>query len=439
MKIVIAGGGVGGLYLAGILTNSNYDVTVFECAKSLEEMRYNWHDDVSPRVFEELNLPIPDGSVPKQSSSFVTPFNEGKKFIKLPEVGADLAIERRPLNKILYDKVDSEKVIFGTFVTKAIVENDKVVGCEIKTTDGKIEKVFCDLLVDCGGVFSSVRESLPESLGIISKVPKSDVFFAYRGFFDKVGDTPLLVTDNKVYLKHLGENGISWCFNNHDMDSLNVLVGRTSELTKEKLDKAMLDIRADNPSLGQKILRGGGIYHIPVRRPLDMLVASGYALVGDSACMTIPMIGSGIASSLYAAKILSEVILTTNSCQIADLWEYQYRVYQKFGANHCGVDFMKRWMLNLPNDTVNWLFTSGILAEKDLLGSSSGEMVSLTFKDMMEKLAIGIKKLPSLIALLKVATGTKKSAKVAGSIPKTYCKKAISEWQKELGKFYSQP
>lgn len=438
MKIVIAGGGVGGLCLAGLLNATNHDVTVYESAKSLQEMRYDWHDNVSPKAFEDLNIPIPEDSPPKYSCYFISPFNKGKIFIKQPEVAIDLSMERRPLNKILFDRIASEKVVFGASVTKALVDSDKVIGCEVTTAQGT-EKVLCDLLVDCCGVNSSVRESLPQTLGIMNKVPKSDVFYTFRAFISKVDDANF-EPDNKVYMKHLGENGISWCYNNnHDPHSLDVLVGRTEELSKDTLKRAMDDIKADNPLLGEKVLRGGGIYRIPVRRPLDKLVANGYVLLGDSGCMTVPMIGSGVASSLYAAKILADVITSNNSCEISNLWQYQHQVYKKFGAYHCGVDYMKRWMLSIPCDTVNWLFTSGILTDKDLLGSSSGEMINLSLKDMLQKLVIGIKKLPSFIQLLKVALGTKKAAKVAGTIPEVYSEKAVKDWQDNLGKFYSQP
>ena len=38
------------------------------------------------------------------------------------------------------------------------------------------------------------------------------------------------------------------------------------------------------------------------------MVADGYAAIGDSAFMTVPVIGSGIANALKAAKILADAI-----------------------------------------------------------------------------------------------------------------------------------
>ena len=50
MKVIIAGGGIGGLRLAAYLERNGHDVTVYEKQTGAEEMRYDWHDDVNPRA-----------------------------------------------------------------------------------------------------------------------------------------------------------------------------------------------------------------------------------------------------------------------------------------------------------------------------------------------------------------------------------------------------
>ena len=44
-----------------------------------------------------------------------------------------------------------------------------------------------------------------------------------------------------------------------------------------------------NEHVGREIVRGGKVVDIPVRQPLAVFIADGYAAVGDSACMTIPL------------------------------------------------------------------------------------------------------------------------------------------------------
>ncbi len=437
MRIVIAGGGVGGFSLAGFLANSKHQVTIFESSESLDSMRYDWHDDASPKVFNELGIAIPEGSHPKNNCLFVSPFNKGTMYIEQPKEGCDLAMERRPLNKILYDRINPENVIFGAKVTKAIVTKGAVTGCEVVYSNGNKEKIFCDLLIDSAGAQSSVRKSLPPELHIQNIIPPSELFYAYRGFFNKAEGVTLTDTDNKVYMKHLGEQGISWCFNNHDKNSLNVLIGRIGELKKDTMDKAMADIRKDNKGLGNNLLRGGGVYCIPVRRPLSRLVANGYAAIGDCACMTIPMIGSGIASSITAAKILANVLANAKDAKIETLWKYNYEVFKAFGVAHCGVDYTKRWMLKQSNDMINWLFTSGILAPDDLQQSSSGATSAISPKALMKKLAVGLKSLSNFGKVLSMLTSSKKAGKIGDAIPEKYDEAAINAWEQNLEKQYA--
>lgn len=58
---------------------------------------------------------------------------------------------------------------YETPVKRAIVENDVVLGVELENG----EVVPAGLVVDCGGVNSAVRKSLPESLKITRNVDKT--------------------------------------------------------------------------------------------------------------------------------------------------------------------------------------------------------------------------------------------------------------------------
>ena len=89
MKVIVAGAGVGGLQAARLLAQGGVDVTVVEKAADAESMRYNWHDDVCPEVFEECGLTLPEGSFPKKDWTFITPDGKARgmhevKTIKSP-------------------------------------------------------------------------------------------------------------------------------------------------------------------------------------------------------------------------------------------------------------------------------------------------------------------------------------------------------------------
>ncbi|MDR3216490.1 MAG: NAD(P)/FAD-dependent oxidoreductase [Clostridiaceae bacterium] len=430
MKIIIIGAGQGGLSAAYGLAKGGHDVVVYEARKE-DELIYDWHDDVNCKVFKDLKIPVPDESeyFLKNYWSFNGPFSDRwVKVIQDPEK-LDWSMERRPLSRILTARAREAGAVikFETPVEKLVFGEESVKGATVYGED-----ILAALVIDSSGVFSKFRASLPASFGIAKQPGKEDVFEVYRAFYNMKPDTktPSLHT-NKAYLKHLGRNGISWCIADPS-GQVNVLVGTVGELTDKDFAAAMEHLKKDNDFLGDILLRGGSICNIPVRYPITKMVADGYALIGDAAFMTIPMLGSGIASSIYAGDILAEVVNRKNSARAADLWEYQCKFMRKLGAVHVAVDVLKRWMLTADNDDVRYLMESGIVSENDMKYVSVGEMLVLKPVDLIKKLLIGWKKLPLLLTLNKVLMKGKKGYKLAMKIPVTYKPAKVAAWERKL-------
>ena len=106
-----------------------------------------------------------------------------------------------------------------------------------------------------------------------------------------------------VYLYHEREQGLSWCCTNED--SVDILIGRIDKLTEDKISEQLSIFKESHSYIGEDILHGGHFGIIPVRRPLAIMVANGYAAVGDSAFMTTPMNGMGIDLSMKAGLFLA--------------------------------------------------------------------------------------------------------------------------------------
>lgn len=440
MKIVIAGAGIGGMVTAEKLGSMGFEVVVYEKADSLDKMRYDWHDDVSPVVFDELNIPMPKESAPKRSWTFCSPYERRIREFQQDESCPDMSVERRPLNNLLYHRASKVATfVFGKTVSAPVVENGRVVGVIV---DG--ERVDCDLVVDSAGVYSPVRRNLPKSFGI-SEVERNEVFEAYRAFYNRVDGSPDPKYTNKVYMKHLGENGISWTILDHDPTQVNVLVGLVGGLSDEIKTKSIDFMREHNEILGDTVVRGGYNVIIPVRYPATKMVADGYVAIGDSAYMTIPLLGSGIASSMWAGDVLARTIKANmdkgvEGCHLFDkenLWAYQVGVYKKFGAKHLGVDVLKRWLLTQSNDMVDWLFASKVLSNADLQKVASGNLVTITPSAAIEKVVgVGLKKLPTLLKMNDMVMKSHKANRLGNKIPKTYSPAKIDKWEKKVKALY---
>jgi len=431
MRIIVAGAGMGGLVAAWKLGELGHTVDVYEKETSIENMRYDWHDDLTPDIFEKLGLTPPKENFAKPDWTFVAPFEKSILFLPIGDSKRDMSIERRPLNALLYEKAKAvANIHFGKIVEKPILEGKKVVGCVV---DGQQE--LCDLLIDSLGAFSALRTMLPKDLGIETQPKDNEIFYAFRGYFNRIENAPVEEPyTHRVYMKHLGKQGISWCALDHNPKLVDVLVGHVGSLSDENFNKAITDLRNKNPWLGDKIARGGFVCKIPVRRPLSKMVADGYVAIGDSAFMTIPMLGSGMVPAMLSALILADVVSCAKDMSAKSLWKYQIRVFKEFGAQHCGIEVLKNGILDFSDDLIAWLFGSGIVSAEDMAGASIGKLIAISPSDIPAKLKIGWKKMPWLLKLNSLVSNAWAKVHIAEKIPTEYDEDAISKWQMKIDK-----
>lgn len=78
-KIIVAGGGHGGIAAGMLLAQNGYDVTVYE-RNLKDKMGYDWTDIFDKKGWEAIGLPIPDKSLYnlKQDMTFYGPAMETK-------------------------------------------------------------------------------------------------------------------------------------------------------------------------------------------------------------------------------------------------------------------------------------------------------------------------------------------------------------------------
>ena len=438
MKVIVCGAGIGGLVAAAALAECGLQVTVYEKAQSEDVMRYDWHDDVEKDYFELLGVKPPEGAFRKKNWSFASPCSEKVRRYYQEEKDADFSVERRALNRILIDRAVNVEIEFASTVTAPILRDGIVTGVVV---NGRTEEA--DLVIDSAGVFSPLRRALVKE-GLLPDFGKDEIFMAYRAFFERNKEVPDPEYTNKVYLKHMGQNGISWAILDNDPNLVDVLIGRIGELDDETLAEALASLRKENPIIGEKVLRGGIKVAIPVRYPATRTVADGYVSIGDAAFMTIPMLGSGIASSTKAAFLLSETVkeaLVAGQGQKAfskeNLWKYQVKIFHLFGAEHCGLDILKRNVLKTDVKTLEWMIVSDLLTNDEIGKLASGGMLDVSFKEILRKIKVaGPSRLGILLKLKGMLDLSKKAYNVAKKIPAFYDGKKIADWERKLLSLY---
>jgi len=435
-NFLVAGAGHGGLCAALHLAKAGEQVTVVE-QKPRQSLGYDWTDAVERGVLVRNGFrDLPEENTETYYNAAM--FGPAKRWPNLPKeptIPRQMHAERRELlATMLADCYEvGVEFAFETEIIGPTVKDGRVTGVRVRDTvshgqDGERE-LAADVVIDAAGWQSPVRMGLPKEFLIPAQLDPTQIFYVWRGFLNRLpGPDPEL--RSKYYLGHRGRKGLSWVIANHE--SMDVLLGNIGQaLTEEDIAAGLADLREDNPLLGKKLLRGGQQATIPLRRPLGMLVAAGYAAVGDSACMTDPLGGSGVGSAMDQGKVLSNVLL--EHCQgdfsLAKLWKYQYRTFTEKPAAEVGfatataqdraaTEVLKSTILAMNPKQLDLLFRRGIIA----MGAPKGP------KDAIKVLLHNLDHLPLVFRLAKMGGRSTKLKEIVRNIPGEYDADAVAEW-----------
>jgi len=153
--------------------------------------------------------------------------------------------------------------------------------------------------------------------------------------------------------------------------------------------------------------------------------------------MTIPMLGSGIRSSLRCGKILSETIVKCEcNFQQENLWDYQVRCYKDFLYQHFAVDIMKRWLLKAKLTDISFISDKGLVNAEEMALVASGKPFELSFCSMIKKARQGFSNPGLLISLLNTLNNGKRAMKIANRIPSVYSEKDFLKWENKLNTIF---
>lgn len=439
-RIIVAGGGHGGIAAGMLLAKKGYDVTVFE-RNAKGKMGYDWTDIFDRKGWTAIGLPLPDKSLYnlKQDVAFYGPAMETKLLQNTEDDKKEIQMERREIYNYLisYAEKAGVKFKYKQEIKAPIMLGNRVVG--IETDKGEF---LADLVIDACGLNSPVRSKLPKHLGIQNNPAEYEQFYVYRAFFNKTAE----VDESekfKIILLPNNELGISWVAT--EEEHTDVLIGRFKKFDLDYANEQIELLRKSNNSIGTKIVRAGDFANIPVRQPLGVMVADGYVAIGDSAFMTVPIIGSGIANSFKAAKILADAVSAdfTNSFSAETLWAYQKEFYKQIGAPLAPLACVKLLLTRLEGPELDYIFAKGILNAEDMTidadSTSLGAMLSgMTPADIKIKLSGLINNKVVLGKVVEMGLQLGKATAVTATMPSTYSHKNVLNWVNEYNKCFKR-
>ena len=363
-KIIIAGAGHGGLVAAKYLAEAGFDVTVYE-AKAEEALGYDQYDSVHLDGFELAGVPVPEAyKVPRTGITFMLPGTDLEPLKQGVSEGTyNVEIDRKALYRHLIApaKEAGVKFEFSCRVNGPVVLGSRVVGLD--TAAGV---VYADLVIDAAGLYSPVRSNLPESFGIQREAAGIDIMHTYRAFYTR---DPAAGEPDYKYIVSLVPGdfcGIYWAITGEtEVDVL--IASMAHELTDADIEEKTALLKAANPVIGD-FIRGGRVAHIPVRQPLSMLVADGYAAVGDAAFMTIPLKGSGVGHSMRAGKMLAETVMADENgfYNKETLWGYQVKFFEEIGFGSMLMAVIKDEIPFISQEDIEYFFREKIISSEIL-------------------------------------------------------------------------
>lgn len=437
-RIVVAGAGCGGIVAAIKLAEGGHEVTIFEKSKR-EDMGHPQTDAFELDTFDYIG--IPEAPYFKRGRNILTFVPEDKAIapLTIPETDTlSYLVDRKELVEYLLALAEEAgvKLVFETAVGEALMSGNRVIG--IKTdTQGDI---YSDLVIDSCGVFSPVRSSLPDFLGVNREIKKYDVLYTYRGYFNRIPHTAEPKTNYNIYLNSDGKVGFNWLVT--EFERTDALICRFHKPSDSEILEILRQMHEENEHMGTELVYGGNHATIPVCQPLAILVADGYAAVGDSAFMTYSVKGSGITYSMKAGAMLADCVMNDalGFYTAEVLWDYQKTFFKEIGFSACQIALVKNMLPYMTTEQVNSLFRQNIISTEEL---------AILFEQKLNAVlnAKGIQTVREKIrlvrdnALLKdifssLAVWIGKFAVIEAAFPNKYDYKDALKWCKRYNEFF---
>ncbi len=436
-RIIVAGAGHGGMVAAIRLAREGYDVTVFE-KSTKDALGLPQRDVFEKDTFSYIDLPAPPiFSVCKNQLTFVAS-GETTPPLTLPQPETEAIImERKVLINHLLSLAEKSgvKIKYNCPVIEPIILGSRVAG--VRTFDGDF---YADIVIDSCGVDSPLRNNLPQFMSINRETKDFDVIYTYRAHFEKEPGVPDPTTYYDILAKADGTVGFSWVVT--DNEFVDILICRFSPLTQEAVLEELQKIYNEYPHISKNFIRGGLYLKIPVCQPLGVLVADGYAAIGDSAFMTYPIKGSGISYSMKAGAMLSDAIINDVDCLLntETLWEYQKRFFKEIGFTAGRLALIKNLMTYFTAEEINELMKSGIFTTEDLsqimsnkldnlFGTTGRALVKDKIKQVRENVILKEKFSDFIMWMGKLAV-------TETYLPNKYSRKDVQKWVDRYNEFF---
>lgn len=440
--VVIAGAGPAGAMCALSCARNGLKTALLE-TKSEADYGNPYVLELEKDVFDICDLPHPEGDeVPFVIEKIKAFSPSGWLAFELDEHPMHEVVLERLVRRLVGYAVDAGvEVFFSHRAQHPLMDGNKVIGVSVGTAGSKRKIFYSKIVIDATGNPAGITRRLPSSCDVDFTNRSTDNILAEARLYEIDPKKAKAAADNNDFdpetmTSVIGANGSFSTLSYMISLKSNVaffLAGIKEENTPPTPSQALDELASRYNFVGKLIHRGAS--PIRIRRAGLKLVCDGFASIGESAGMVIPMHASGVTSSLLAGhnlgNHLAKVFSEKGEADTRALWPWCAEYQRGRGAVLASYDANRRMLQNLqPEKEMEPLFKDNIVMPEDIFQAFACAPLRVTMKTLPKRLA-GIAKNPLLAA--KLSPGMARIALVEHhwkKCPQTWNEGAFSSWKK---------
>ena len=402
--VIVVGAGTGGSLAAKTVAEAGLNVCLMDRKREQEIGDKVCGDAIGKHHFDTLGLEYPTGKELERKIAGIKIYSPNMKTaVNVKGEGVHgYMVNRHLFGQRLLKKAIKVGATFleSTQAVEPIIKDDLVNGVLARNIEKENKfSVFGQVVVDASGFSAVLQKKLPPEIGVDANVSREDVVVCYREIREVKGQKNEPDYCEIYVSQNICPGGYFWIFPESGKKvnvGLGVAMSKGFPNPKNRLYDKVLSMPLFK---GSSTISGGG-GHVPTRRPINCMVGNGILIVGDAACQVNPIHGGGMGPSMMAGTIAGETIieaLETGNVGRENMWSYNVRYMQLYGAKQAGLDIFRLLLQRLSDEDLNYGMKYQLITEDDLLKTSMGEDTRLNITEKTRRIFRGIGK----ISLLK--------------------------------------
>ncbi len=398
--VIIAGAGPGGILAARDLAMNGFSVGLFDASPE-ERLGKPIVIEAEQQIFDRVRIDPPDKDLIPYHPEVIRVFSSRAReayHINCKEYKLPVALYLdRFVQKLLREAVGAGVKFYGRYRAMAPLYTTRgVEGVRFESPSGTAD-VRGRIVIDATGFNACLSRQLPFECGIVFPEDERDIVSAENHLHDidveaaRAAVERGLTNDeeNRVVVGNYGNYSTVFSTLSLKHQRAYILVGlKKSYENIMPVSTAIERFRGEHDYFRREITGGGGL--IRIHHPLDKPVADGFMAIGEAACHVVPIHGSGVASSLYAASLASKAAtqaLRNGDTSETALWPYAAQFQRGRGRILAAFDTVRLSLEKFAANDVADMMETGLMNKEDMIKGLLVQLPMPSFASLPSRLS----------------------------------------------------